>query len=368
LAGNGLSAYDPKRTLGATVLSPGASRLGNGIWTACQIMITDAVKNLWTIATAIAAGVLLVLVLAVASTGAITDGFPNRPIKFLLGFGVGGPTDIVARTLAGQLTKNLGTRVLVENRAGASGNIATQAVATAGPDGYTYLIGASPLAVNESLFPELPVKFGRDLVAVAPIGSTALVLVVNPSLNVHSVVELVARARERTYAISYATVGIGTTSHLAGVALDLRAGTKMLPISYRGASEELKDLLAGRVDAWFAPIASVLGVVRAGQLIALATTGPERTPWLSEVPTMSESGFPDFDTRLWVGVFARPDVPADTVRVIEPAITRAMASKEMQAALETQGITPLSMSRAQFNAFVMHEIESWKPVIATFKK
>jgi tripartite-type tricarboxylate transporter receptor subunit TctC len=331
-------------------------------------MIIDVVKNILKITTAIAARAALVLILASASTNAIADGFPDRPIKFLLGFGAGGPTDIVARTLATQITKDLDTRVIVENRPGASGNLATQAVATADADGYTYLIGASPLAVNESLFPELPVKFGKDLVAVAPIGATANVLVVNPSLNVHSVAEFVARAGGGSDAVSYATVGIGSSSHLAGVALDLCAGTKMLPISYRGGGEALKDMLAGRVDAWFAPIASVLGAVRAGQLIALSTTGPERTPWLPEVPTMSESGFPGFDSRLWVGVFARPDLPADTVRVIEPAIVRVMASIEMRAALETQGITPLSMSRAQFNVFVMQEIERWKTVVAAIKK
>lgn len=296
------------------------------------------------------------------------DSFPDRSLKFILGFGAGGPTDVVARMLADQLTRELGTRVVVENRPGASGNIATQAVAGADSDGYTYLIGASPLAINESLFPELPVKFGKDLVAIATIGATVNVLVVRPSLNVHSVAELVERARARSDAVSYATVGIGSSSHLAGVALDLRAGTKMLPVSYRGGGEALKDLLGGRVDAWFAPIASVLGAVQAGQLVALATTGPQRVAWLPDVPTMSESGFPGFDIRLWVGVFARPDIPEDTIRVIEPAIARAMASNEMQTALESQGITPLSMNRAQFNTFVMQEIERWKPVVATFKK
>jgi len=307
-------------------------------------------------------------ILTAATTSALANNFPDRPIKFILGFGTGGPTDIIARTLADQLSKDLGQRVIVENKTGASGNLATQAVASADADGYSYLIGATPLAVNESLFPELPVKFGRDLVAVAPIGATANVLVVRPSLNVKTLAELIQRARSQPDAVSYATVGIGSSSHLAGVALDLRAGTKMLAIAYRGGGEALKDLLGGQVDAWFAPVASVLGAVQAGNLVALASTGPQRVPGLPNVPTMSESGFPGFDSRLWVGVFARTGVPADSMHVVEMAIARAMATADMQAALTTQGITPMTMSRPDFNKFVMTEIERWKTVVVAFKK
>ena len=298
---------------------------------------------------------------------ASADDFPNRPIRFILGFGTGGPTDIIARTLADQLAKDLGQNVIVENRTGASGNIATQAVAGADADGYTYLIAASPLAVNESLFPDLPVKFGRDIIAIAPIGATANVLVVRPSLNIRTLAEFATRARSQPDVISYATVGVGSSSHLAGVAFDLRAGTKMLPVSYRGGGEALKDLLGGQVDAWFAPVSSVLGVVQAGQLVAVATTGPQRVSRLPDVPTFVESGFSDFDVRLWVGVFARPDIPADALGKVEQAIARTMASQEMQKALETQGITPLTMSRAEFNTFVQHEIERWKVVVAALK-
>jgi tripartite-type tricarboxylate transporter receptor subunit TctC len=207
---------------------------------------------------------LALTVVAAPRANASTDHFPNKPIKFILGFGTGGPTDIIARTLADLLAKDIGQNVIVENRTGASGNIATQAIANADADGYSYLIAASPLAVNESLFSDFPVKFGRDIVAIAPVGATANVLVVRPSLNIRTLAELVARARSQPDAISYATLGIGSSSHLAGVALDLEAGTKMLPVSYRGGGDALKDLLGGQVDAWFAPISSVLGAVQAG--------------------------------------------------------------------------------------------------------
>ena len=315
----------------------------------------------------VAAALLLIAAIAPWTVARAGD-FPDKPIRFILGFGVGGPTDIVAHTLADQLTKELGQNVVVENKPGASGNIATQTVAGADPDGYTFLIGANPLAVNESLFPDLPVKFGRDLIAVAPIGATANVLVVQPSLNLHNLTDLTQRARSKPDAISYATIGVGSSSHLAGVAFDLQAGTKMLAVEYHGGGDALKDLLGGQVDAWFAAIPSVLGAIQSGQLVALATTGPQRVSWLPDTPTMAESGFPGFDIRLWVGVFARSGVPVERIRVIEQAIVRAMASKDMQDTLERQGITPLSMSGTDFGAFVTREIERWKPVVATFTK
>lgn len=294
--------------------------------------------------------------------------FPDRPIRFVLGFGTGGPTDVIARTLADQLSKELGQRVVVENKTGASGNLATQAVAIADADGYTYLIGATPLAVNHSLFPDFPVRFGKDLMAVAAIGANANVLVVRPSLNVKTVTEFMQRAKAQRDAVSYATVGVGSSSHLAGVAFDLAAGSTMLPVGYRGGGEALKDLLGGLVDAWFAPIPSVLGSIQAGDLVALATTGPRRDPQLPAIPTMAESGFPGFDIRLWVGVFARTGVPADTIREMQHVIARAMRSNEMHSALEVQGIAPMSMSPAAFDAFVRDEIKRWQTVVAAVRK
>lgn len=296
------------------------------------------------------------------------DEYPTRPIHVLLGFGSGGPTDVLARSLANGLSAELGQNVVVENRTGASGNIATQAVASADPDGYTLLVGANPLAVNETLFPDFPVKFGRDIVAVAPIGATANVLVVRPSLKVRTIGEFAALARARADAVSYATVGVGSSSHLAGLAFDRQAGSKMLPVGYRGGGEALKDLLGGQVDAWFATIPSVLGAIAAGELVALATTGPQRVASLPTVPTMAESGFPGFDMRLWVGVFERAGVPPERNSVIERAIARAMASRNMQVALERQGITPLPMNRSEFNAFVAGEVTRWREMAPALKK
>ena len=299
---------------------------------------------------------------------ATAEPSPDRPIRLVVGFGAGGTTDILARTLADQLSESLGRKLIVENRTGASGNIATQAVASAEPDGHTFLIGALPLAVNFSLFPDFPVRYGRDLVAVAPLGATDNVLAVHPSLKVRTLAQFTQYVKERPGAVTYATVGVGSSSHLAGVAFDLRTGTAMIPVSYRGAGEAARDLLGGHVQAWFAPIQSVLDLVRTGQLVAIATTGPARSSWLTDVPTLAELGLAGFDARLWVGLFAPAKVPADLLSTVEAAVARAMGSEAIKATLNAQGVAPLPMSRAEFDEFVRREIVSWQVVVAALKK
>lgn len=313
--------------------------------------------------------VLLAAVLAYApESKAQTETYPARPVRFVVGFGQGGPTDVVARVLADELTQMLGHNVFVENRPGASGNIATQTVAAAQPDGYTYLIGASPIAVNRWLFPEFNVLLDRDIVALAPIGATANALVVHPSLGVKDLRGFIALANEKPDTVTYATLGRGSSSHLAGVAFDIAAQTRLVAVPYRGNGEALQDLMGQHVKAWFATIPSVLEQIRAGQLVALATTGPERTSWLPNVPTIAESGFAGYDVRLWVGVFAHAGVPRDRLGLFGRAIESAMSSAKMQKALETQGITPMRMSHEDFAAFVRAETARWQGVIAAMEK
>jgi tripartite-type tricarboxylate transporter receptor subunit TctC len=185
---------------------------------------------------------------------------------------------------------------------------------------------------------------------------------------VRTLAQFTQYVRERPGAVSYATVGVGSSSHLAGVAFDLRAGTSMVPVGYRGIGEVTRDLLGGHVQAWFAPIQSVLDLVRTGQLVAIATTGPERGSWLPDVPTMSELGHSGFDARLWVGLFAPAKVPADRISTVEAAVARAMTSDAIKATLNAQGIAPLSMNRREFDEFVRREIDRWRVVVAALKK
>jgi tripartite-type tricarboxylate transporter receptor subunit TctC len=316
------------------------------------------------------ARLVLVVAAGLASVAprATAEPLPDRPIRLVVGFGAGGPTDILARALAEQLSGSLGRKVIVENRTGASGNIATQAVATAEADGATLLIGASPLAVNHSLFPDFPVKYGRDLTAVAALGATTNVLVVHPSFNVRTLAQFTQHVKERPGAVSYAVIGMGSVAHLAGVAFDLRAGTSMVPVSYRGVGEAIRDLLGGHVQAWFATVPAVLEQVRAGQLVAIATTGPERTNWLPDVPTMSELGLSGYDVRLWVGLFAPAKVSAERMQLLDGAVTRAMALPSLKSTMDTQRIAPLQLNQVEFHEFVLREIDRWQVVVAALKK
>jgi tripartite-type tricarboxylate transporter receptor subunit TctC len=302
-----------------------------------------------------------------SSVNAQSEIYPERPVRFVVGFGQGGPTDIVARVLADELTQIIRHNVYVENKPGASGNIATQTAATAQPDGYTFLIGASPIAVNRWLFPDFNFHLDRDFIALAPIGATANALVVHPSLNVTNLREIIALDREKPETVTFATLGQGSSSHLAGVAFNLVAGTKLVAVPYRGNGEALQDLLGQHVKAWFATIPSVLEQIRAGQLIALGTTGPERTSSLPNVPTIAESGFAGYDVRLWVGVFAQAGVPQDRLVRFGRAIDSAMGTPKMQHTLEVQGITPLRMTREVFAQFVRDETARWKGVVTNTK-
>lgn len=305
-----------------------------------------------------------VLLCLAGGLSAAAQNFPDRPIRFITGFGSGGPTDIVARTLADRLSETTPFKVIVDARPGASGNIATQAVAAAAPDGYTLLVAASPLAVNESLFRDLTVRYGRDLVAVAPIGATANVLVVNPASGIRTLADFTAAARARPGWVNYATLGTGSSSHLAGAAFDLGTGTRMVPVPYRAGADALRDVLAGSVQAWFATIPSVLEAIRSGTLTGLATTGPERSAWLADLPTIAEAAIPGYDVRLWLGLFAPAQVPAERLGALEQAVRRTLDTPEMRRILDVQGVAPLALDRPGFAAFVGAEVVRWKAVVS----
>jgi tripartite-type tricarboxylate transporter receptor subunit TctC len=315
--------------------------------------------------TATGVGLLSILFLSFCwyAPPARSQTYPDRTLHLVTGFGQGGPTDVAARVLADRMSVILGQPVIVESRPGASGNIATQVVANAAADGYTFLVAASPFAVNHWLFPDFRVKFGKDIIAVAGIGATSSVLVVNPSSNFHTLAEFKAYVTAHPGAVTYATVGKGTSSHLAGAAFDLQAGTKMLPVAYHTNGELVEAILGSHVTAWFATLSSVIELVRSGHLTGLAVTGPQRVASLPDIPTMAESGFPGFDVRLWLGLFAPAGTPADRIAVFETAFRRAMATPEMQKVFKNQGIEPMKLTRDQFTQFVNNEIARWKSVV-----
>ncbi len=291
------------------------------------------------------------------------SNFPNRPIKIVVGFAAGGPSDIIARIVGAKTGEVLGQQVIVENKTGAGGMIAGEAVARAEPDGYTLLNTATSVAVNETLSKTMRVELGKDLTAVAAQAETANILVVHPSLGIKSVAEFVALAKSKPGEIFYATAGRGSATHLNSELFNMVAGIKTMPVHYRGGGDTIKDLISGQVKVMFSSIAPVQQLVKEGKLVGLATTGPKRDAAFPELPTIAESGYPGFDVRLWVGLTAPAGTPKDVIKKLEEANNKALGLPEVQKALAAQGFNPMLGSTEQFEAFYRAERDKWANVV-----
>ncbi len=230
-----------------------------------------------------------------ASTAAQAQAtYPAKPVKLVVGFAPGGPTDILARVIGAGMSKALGEQFYVENRTGAGGNIATEAVARAEPDGHTMQLTLMTAAVNESLFKNFKIRFAEHFEPVGGIAQTGLLLLVHPSLEVHSVSDLIRLAKSKPGELPYATAGAGTSTHLAAELFNSNTGTKLMPVHYKGGGETIKDLLSGEMKIMFSTIPPVLSFVKDGRLRGIATTGLKRDPALPELPTIAESETPQF--------------------------------------------------------------------------
>ena len=291
------------------------------------------------------------------------SNYPSRPIHLIVGFSAGGPTDVLARIIGAKMSEILGQQVVVENRPGASGNIATLSVVRAANDGYTILMGANSNAVNETLFKKLAFKFAEDLVPVAPLAEAPTVLVVHPTLEVKSVKELIALAKEKPGQVMYATAGKGTTTHLAGELFNVMAGVKLAPIPYKGSGETTRDLLSGQIKVMFSPVPPVLPLIQQGRLLGIASTGPQRARVVPNLPTVAESGLDGFDMRMWFGLMAPKGTPNDVVEKLSKAASEALQSDTVQAALAKQGYSPLPGTRQEFEVFIHEEIKKWGKVV-----
>jgi tripartite-type tricarboxylate transporter receptor subunit TctC len=314
---------------------------------------------------AVALAWLVVLTAAWSAPAQAQASYPTKPIRIVVGFAAGGPADIIARLVGAKLGDILGQQVYIENRTGAGGVIGTETAARADGDGYTLLMTPLANAVNETLAKSLRYKFGEHLVAVASVAETANVLVVHPSLGVKSVPELIALAKAKPGEIFYASAGRGTATHLTSELFNLMAGTRLAPVHYRGGGETLKDLVSGQVKVMFSSIAPVLGYVRNGTLLGLATTGPRRDPALPDLPTVAETGLAGFDTRLWLGILAPAGTPRPIIDRLSAATAQALEAPDLKAALSAQGFAPLVGSAEQFDTFYRNEVAKWRNVIET---
>ena len=290
------------------------------------------------------------------------QAYPSRPVRIIVGFPAGGPSDLLARLIGQWLSDRLGQPFIIENRPGASGNIGTEAVIRAPADGHTLLLVVPGNAVTDVLYEKLNFSFIRDTAPVAGISIGPLVMEVNPGLPVHTVPEFIAYAKARPGQINFASPGIGATIHLCGELFNIMAGVKMVHVPYRGNAPALTDLIAGQVQMMFADTPSSIEHVRAGKLRALAVT--MRSEVLPGVPILSEF-LPGFQASNWFGVAAPRSTPAEIVDKLNQEINAALAEPSMKARLASLGATPLTGSPADFGKLIASEAERWGKVVRT---
>jgi tripartite-type tricarboxylate transporter receptor subunit TctC len=296
-------------------------------------------------------------------TPAAAQTYPSKPIRIIVPFPVGGIADIYSRLIGLKLNEAWGQQVVIDNRTGAGGNIGADLVAKAPPDGYTLVMGSvGTHAVNVSLFSRLPYDPVRDFAPISLGLEADGLLVVHPSVPVRNVKELIAFARARPGAVSYASAGMGTASHLAAELFKTMAKVDMAHIPYKGNVPAITDLLGGQTSLIFATMPTVLPQAKAGKLRALATIGATRSPALPEMPTVAES-LPGFVVVNWVGLFAPAGTSPEIVRRLNAEVVRIMQSKEIEARLIGEGARFTAMTPEQFGAFVKAEVVKWAPVV-----
>jgi len=294
---------------------------------------------------------------------ALAQGYPSRPVKLLVGVPPGGPTDTVARAVAPELGEALGQPIVVENRPGASGVIATDAVAKAQPDGHTLAFIYITHATNPSLIAKLPYDTLRDFAPVSLVGRQSMVLLANPAFAANSVQELVAAAKAAPGRIDYGASDAGSAPHLAAELFKMMAGVDLTPIYYKGTAPALTDLLAGQIPVMFVSNISALPHVKAAKLKALGVTGAQRTPLAPDIPTIAESGLAGYEAYGWYGIAAPARTPGAVIARLQAEVARIAQSPAMKARLAAQGLELVGNSPAEFEAFIRAEIDKWRAVL-----
>ena len=287
----------------------------------------------------------------------------NAPIRILVGATSGGTTDTMARVVSQVLTQTLGRTVVVENRPGAAGNLAAEAVARSTPDGNTLLMSYTSHAINASLYPQLPFDPVRDFTPLALVASSPSILVAHPRVPVKNVADLVALARQQPGRLNFAIGGLGSSLHLAGDAFKMKAGVYIVNIPYRGTSPALQDVLAGQVELMFAAVGNAQAHVRAGKLRALGVTSPRRLPMFPDVPAIAET-LPGYESNAWFGVFGPARMPTETVQRLAEALRGGLQSPDVKRRIEQEGAQAMHQSPEEFSRFVQAEIVRWREVVA----
>jgi len=303
-------------------------------------------------------------VLALLATGAWGQAYPAKPIRLVVPFPAGGTTDILARAVGQKLTEAWGQPVVVDNRPGAGGNIGSELVAKAAPDGYTLLMGTvGTHAINASLYAKMPYDHIKDFAPVILVAGVPNVLVVNPAVPVNSVQELIAYAKANPGRLNFASSGSGTSIHLSGELFKVMAGVQMTHIPYKGSAPALQDLIGGQVQLMFDNLPSALPQIKGGKLRALAVTSATRAAALPDVPTVAEAGLPGFEASSWFGVLAPAGTPVAIIARLNAEIAKWLASPEAREKLASQGANAAGGSPEDFAKHIAAETAKWQKVV-----
>jgi len=305
--------------------------------------------------------ILAGLALALTAT-AFAQSYPARPVRVLVGFPPGGGTDIMARLLTPKLSEALGQQYVVENRPGATTNIASAMVATSAPDGYTLLFTTSALAINMSLYRNLTFDAVRDFAPISVFAESPNLLVAHASAGA-SVKELLAKARANPGALNYSSAGSGTSQHLAGELFKARTGAQIVHVPYKGTAASLTAVIAGEVQFTFANVPAILGHVKSGRVHALAVLAPKRSALMPDVPTMAEAGVAGVEVPVWYALLAPAATPREVVKILSDATVRAAHSPELGKKLVEQGTEPVGNSPEEFAAMLKAEVARWAEIV-----
>ena len=304
----------------------------------------------------------LAVALFAAAGVASAQAFPSKPIHLLVGAPAGGTTDTLARSIAAEMTRTLGQAVVVENRAGAGGNIAAEAIAKSPPDGYNLLVSFTSHTINASLYKSLPFDPLLDFTPISMIATVPSLLVGNPAVPASDLKALIALAKAKPGKLNFAIGALGSSLHMASDLLKMQAGVFIVNIPYRGTAPALTDVIAGQVELMFISTVTGMQQVKAGKLRAYGVTSAKRLPAFADIPAISEV-VPGFESNAWFGVFGPARLPPELVRILNDAVAKAVHSPDMKKRLELEGAVPVGNSSADFSAFVREDLRRWAPVV-----
>lgn len=310
-----------------------------------------------------AASLLAAAVGSLAFAASAQAAYPDKPVNIVVGFSAGGTTDVIARIMAKELTQELGQTFVVENKPGAGSNIATDYVRRAKPDGYTLLFVAVTSTINQTLYRNVKFDLTKDFVPVALGAKVPNILVVNPSVPVKSVQELVDYAKSKPGELAFASSGSGTSIHMAGELFKMRTGLDVLHVPYKGSAPAVTDLIGGQVQFMFDNMPASWPHVQGGRLNALAVTTAQRSPSAPDLPTMQELGFEGFDVSSWFGLIAPAGTPKEVIDKLNAVIVKAQDNPEVQQAFAGLGAVGEKTTPEEFGAFIKSEVENWAPVV-----